>query len=389
MKKFHLVYLGLSGFPYGLAPIQRQKLISKSLISLNWDVSIICNRGVHTKGTEIKPRGMIDGIYYEYLHGPFRRQKFLERNYCKIISPIKEFFTLVRLKKEKGITAAIVTDRNLLWDAVKYRIFSVILGFSIYLNLVELYKERPHLSLFLRFNDAIFNRIGCYFYDGIIPISRYLMERIAFFEKKTMLIPIITDALTFQNINGDLGNHVLYCGSASYFDSILVVLNSFAVLKNKELKLILVVGGSKTQLDNVQVEIDKLGIGSRTNIKSNISDFELNTLYVTARALLLPLFDTIQDNARFPHKFGEYLASGSVVITNKVGEIKYYLSHMKNVIFANNNEPGEMAYWIDWVEANFLEAKKIGNNGREIAIEYFDYRGYSEKLSSFLAVKKD
>ena len=383
MKKPHLVYLGLSGFPRGMAPIQRQKLLSKSLIKENWDVSVICGRGVHNKEAGVLSSGFVEGIYYEYFHSATRIQGFINRNIYKILAPFGEFIILSRMKKGKGISAAIVTDRNLIWDALKYRVFALILGFDIYINLVELYKHRPKLPFLIKVNDYIFNKIGCYLYDGIIPISTYLMEETASFKKKTLLVPIITDTTVFDEIKIERKNHILYCGSASYYEAILVVLRAFADVKNLGVNLILVIGGSKGQIEKVKTEVSRLGIHARVEIRSNISDLELNSLYASAQALLLPLFQTIQDEARFPHKFGEYLASGSVVITNPVGEIKNYLSHHENVIFASNNEPVEMAYWIDWVLDNELESKVIGLKGKEIAKTFFDYRAYGTLLSNF------
>ncbi len=384
-QKPHLIYLGLSGFPLGLAPIQRQKLIGKALIDSNWEVSVICTRGIHTMESYVQPNGYYQGIYYEYVTGAVRKNSFLLRNYYKFIAPIKEFIVIARLKKEKGITAAIITDRNLLWDAIKYRFFSYILGFKIYLNLVELYKDRPNTSFFMRINDVFFNLIGLNFYDGVLPISGYINKYITRFNKKSLLVPILTDTAVFNELKGDKNESVVYCGSAAYKEAIRLILDTFKLVKNKTIKLILVIGGSDNQLSEIRNRINKLGIADRVELKRNIPDFELFYLYAFSRALLLPLFNTIQDNARFPHKFGEYLASGTVVITNKIGEIATYLNHLDNVIFASNNNPAEIAYWIDWVIENKISAEEIGKKGRMIAKEYFDYRLYSVQLSNFLS----
>ena len=59
-------------------------------------------------------------------------------------------------------------------------------------------------------------------------------------------------------------------------------------------------------------------------LKSNIAYQDLLSLYKRADVLLIPLRDTIQDNARFPHKIGEYTASKRPILSTNSGELKYY-----------------------------------------------------------------
>ena len=43
-NKNYFVYLGCSGFPYGLAEIKKMTLISKSLVLNNQSVTVVCER---------------------------------------------------------------------------------------------------------------------------------------------------------------------------------------------------------------------------------------------------------------------------------------------------------------------------------------------------------
>ena len=54
----------------------------------------------------------------------------------------------------------------------------------------------------------------------------------------------------------------------------------------------------------------------------NIPREDIPPRYVGASALLIPIEDTVQDYARFPHKIGEYLASGNPIISTNYGEMK-------------------------------------------------------------------
>ena len=68
---------------------------------------------------------------------------------------------------------------------------------------------------------------------------------------------------------------------------------------------------------------------------SNLTNRALNDLYKNAIALLIPLRPTLQDEARFPHKIGEYLASGNPVISTNYGEVKHYFQDGHDMLIAS------------------------------------------------------
>ena len=60
-KRKSIVFLGCSGFPYGLAEIQKIILISKSLVLTGNSVTVICKNGIHNKTDrpELKVHGIL------------------------------------------------------------------------------------------------------------------------------------------------------------------------------------------------------------------------------------------------------------------------------------------------------------------------------------------
>ena len=111
-------------------------------------------------------------------------------------------------------------------------------------------------------------------------------------------------------------------------------LNSFELIENSDTLLYLVVNGSIDQLAEIENRIATSSKSRIIKLISNISDKELSVLYKNATGLLIPLRPTIQDEARFPHKFGEYLVSGNPVITTNYGEVRYYFKDMVNALVA-------------------------------------------------------
>ena len=111
---------------------------------------------------------------------------------------------------------------------------------------------------------------------------------------------------------------------------------------------------------------------------------ELINYYKNARALLIPLRNTSQDIARFPHKIGEYAASGRPIISNNFGEMAYYFEDGKNSLLSEKYEYCDFANKMDFVVNNPEKASEIGKEGRIIANKFFDYKNFGSGLISFL-----
>jgi len=384
----HLVFLGLSGFPIGMAAIQRQRLIAKGLIENGWDVTVVCPRATHPENVKLKRVGRFEGIVYVYLFGPQRNKNFFIRNSQKLVAPFKEFCLLQRLKSKKGINAAIVSNRNSFTAAIKYRLVSWLLRFKLLINLVEIYKDREQTPLLLKVNDFFFNNFGLYFFDAFLPISEHIRDSFARFNKKNELIPIITD---YDYINAlpvitkREKPFFLFCGSASYLKSIRFIIEAFSLVKDREVELILVTNGSSAEMEVIHALIANKALKNRVIILKNIPEEELYSLYKTAKALLLPMFNTIQDTARFPHKMAEYLASGTIVISNPIGEVGKYLRNGKSALLSNVNDVIAFSEKMNWIMDNKNQVKEIAENGTVISRNNFDFKVLSMKMSVFLS----
>ena len=95
---------------------------------------------------------------------------------------------------------------------------------------------------------------------------------------------------------------------------------------------------------------------------------------------------TFQDIARFPHKTGEYLASGNPVISTNYGEIKYYFIDGKSMLLAKTYDINLFTEKMQFVIDNPTEAQKIGLEGRNVASKLFDYRYKAKEIDDFLTL---
>jgi glycosyltransferase involved in cell wall biosynthesis len=395
-QKLNILYLGCPGFPYGLAEIQRMLLISKSLVYENSKVTVICCKGIHNKKDypELKNVGHFQGIPYIYSAGnPYRNPNFLYRNVDKFFEKIFEFLVIFKLNKKSNIDAAIISSMNL-WHILYYRIISKILNFKIILNLVEYQSSMvTTANTFTKLNNYLFDRYAVKFSDGVLPISEYLASLIKGLnpQKKILKIPVIVDFEKYDKIEKTSSeSYFLFCGAAEYSELILFIINSFELIsKDDNASLYLVINGSSNHFSLIKKRIATSVKRDKIKLFTKVPDEQLSILYKNALALLIPMRPTLQDKARFPHKTGEYLASGNPVITTNFGEIAYYLRDKDNALVANQFEVKEFSEKLQYVLLHPAECFSIGIQGKYTALKFFDYKLYGRKLIEFISQLPD
>lgn len=390
-NKANIVYLGFSTFPYGLAEFQKILLISKALVLEGASVKVIGSIGYHNR--EIHPNlkkiGRFQGIIYIYSWGtPYRISSFFKRNIRKPIKEILEFIVLYKINKRDKIDAAIISSkdfRHLLW----YKIFSIILGFKLILNLVEYTSAMTHRkdNFNVKINDYLFDHLAVKISDGVLVISEFLINIVKKLDpqKAFYKIPMMVDSDRYNGIVKSFDeNYFLYCGYAGYKEIIYFIINSFELIENYNTDLYLVVNGNPEDLSEIEKYIARSSKSKIIKLISNVTDKKLSQLYMNAIGLLIPLRQTIQDEARFPHKFGEYLLSGNPVITTNYGEVIYYFKDMVNALVAEHYDEKEFADKMEYVVTHPHESILIGENGKKIALKYADYKKYGQRIINFI-----
>lgn len=387
----HIIYLGCSGFPYGLAEIQKMTLISKSLVEAGNDVTIICKRGMRSKAMypDMKAKGNHEGINYIYTPGtPFRSESFIKRNFLKVKGVINEILLLRKMKHNNKIDYAILSTHSF-YAILYYYILSKLYGFKTVLNYVEYYSgvKKEWYELDKWFNDKMYDKFAPGLVDAIFPISEFLIDDIKKTapSKKYLKVPVLTDFERYKGVEIKQAQpYFLFCGAANYFEVVQFIIDSFAELGASSAFLFLVINGSENHIAVIREYINNSVCKDRIKLMSRLSDQELNTYYKNALALLIPLRPTLQDRARFPHKIGEYLASGVPVISTNYGEVHHYFTDMENMLIADTYNTKLFADKMRFVIGNETEAKKIGSNGRNMGLDHFEYRIYGEKIMAFL-----
>jgi glycosyltransferase involved in cell wall biosynthesis len=148
----------------------------------------------------------------------------------------------------------------------------------------------------------------------------------------------------------------------------------------------LILGGGEAELKRVKQRIEKAENKEQVKITTNVSHNDIPRHYCNASALLIPLRPTPQDEARFPHKIGEYLASARPMITTAFGEINHYdFIDGETALVADDYNVDSFAEKMRYILEHPEKSKEIGIKGRQMGLDNFDYSKHGQKLMNFLS----
>lgn len=389
-KIIKVIYVGYSGFPIGLAQVQRQLLLSKGLVEAGCQVTVLSRFGIHKigEGNNIPPQGIYEGIQYIYCSGnPYRLKSFIVRNILKLKGLMLEAYYIRNIFDKRDKNFLIITT-NTFYNILYYFFLGKLFGIHTIIDSVE-YWSSFKKGRFNKFFATLYDKYYFNFADKIIVISDFLFDKIKqkIPYKSIIKIPAICDFSKFDynidNNASDKKNHYfLYCGSANYSEIVLFILRSYARIETG-IKLILIISGNKSNLEKIKnyIYINQL---EKVTIKSNIPYNDLIALYKNSLALLIPLRSTMQDIARFPHKLGEYTAASRPIVSTNIGEVANYFKDGQNAYLATTYDEIEFSQKLVEIEKDKKKADEVGRKAYLTGLEYFDYKKNAIKLYQFL-----
>jgi glycosyltransferase involved in cell wall biosynthesis len=391
-KPASVVYLGLDDFPLGLAETQKVRLVSRALIGQGCRVSLVSrwwSSGRWRDTSGLKPSGTFEGIEYLNASGHlYRPGSWLERKRARLRGLAGEIRALARLHSVGHCDLGIVSTGTFS-RVIYYRLLSWLLGFPLVLHLVEdyeaMFRDAPWKK---RLNAWLFDRYACRMASGVLPISRSLIDRVEHYApgKPWLKDPGLVDLSRFDGLVRKPGKpYLLFCGYLGYMEIIRFILEAFDLAEtDPSVEFRLVLNGAEADFARFDAERQKLRKADRVVVISGISDRELSQLYLDAYALVIPLRQTPQDRARFPHKIGEYCASRRPVITTAVGEVGERFTDGLNAFVAARYDAGDFARAFEAALADPARADEVGAAGRRLAEEQFDYRRFGPPMKEFV-----
>lgn len=388
-----VAFCGLSGFPHATSPaVQRMTAMAKALRAEHMRVRIINRKGIMAPDADIpdKPHGTYAHVPYLTASGMMTRPTgFLRRNARKLRAVIAEGIILLKLRRKQRLDV-VVLDTSYLWLIVWHKLLQLLLGHRLVYQYVELRSQvgRSKKSLLQRWTHYWIDHRAIHWFDGIMPISRHLQAWLydRRYRGHVHRVPVVTDYTHFtRQRQPSTVPKFVYCGGLAYYEVITFLIEAFEALPAEEpAQLHLIVNGAQDAYQQLEARIAKSARRADIVVHSGLSQESLAQAYADATALLIPLRPTAQDEARFPFKISEYLASGNPVITTAYGEFPYFVQDGESALITSEYDVTTYAQKMAFVLANHEDAQAIGEAGRLVGLAHFHYPSIQVGLARFL-----
>lgn len=380
----NIFFVGLSGVPYTKRACDTRLLSFANIFTSKKHKVTILNRLPEIDNSEKKNENFSTDIKIIELFTRKKPKSLVGTILCRFISYPKELFLLYNLNKRDHIDILHLYSGHY-FEFVHYYVISKIIKAKIVYQYVEVRSEIERESLYHKINGALCDKFGSKLFDGVISISNYIDNLVAFHSPliPRIKVPPICETKYFDSIKVPSVSvpYILFCGSAYYHEVINLIINSYKLSKaTKDFKLILVLSGPEKSMKNILVNAK-----DNIEILSGLLYDDLIRYYLGASALLIPLRNTIQDKARFPNKICEYTACKGLIVTNNVGEIPYYFTDGKDALIASDFSSEALIEKLNLVVAmSSEEIYRIKDKSHQLCYSFFDNSVYSTDLDLFL-----
>ncbi len=380
-------------FPRGEAGANYVQYIALALKDRNWKVIIIGEgenrlqdfieekgiyeyQGIEYDNLKLKDRGVLNFVTYNFLYGSYYK-KALER---------------YGLRKEDYVY--LYTSSIGLINYVKKLVPKEQLSISI----VEWHRPSQFRMNFISPSYIMTRYSYRYIHqhiNKIFPISTMLEQYFCRNSCSTLLLPALADPMEYEYSPGkdDFDKiRFIYSGTKStrHEDAIESMLKAFLLLEDKERSRVElhITGLSRSRILKVINENEKLlaDLGHLLVIHSWLEYSELVKLYLKSDFLLLARNNNAVTRANFPSKIPEILCYGVIPVCTDIGDYtKMYLKDGENsIIFEGCSEVNCLRAIRRALHLSKEERLRLRENCRETALNQFNYRAWSDRISDFI-----
>jgi glycosyltransferase involved in cell wall biosynthesis len=387
MKPKKMIFVGSSEFPFGSAGTARLTQLALLFKKQNIQIQVINRFGCHKKQVaninHISTYGTYKEIPYFFCSLIYYRpDNFLTRNFFKIIGMLIELLTIAYYKlilKTKFGLVYTTQIKKLKYYSFIFKILriKIIYDYNEYVDALS-YRGYTDIKMIRgNFDNKFHNYI-----NSCIVISPTLENHFKNIssEKPYCRIP---PGIDFNNKIESLKSNekfFLYCGGIGYYEIIVFIIDAYSKISDFSFKLKIITFGSEEKISELKNYIIKSDLNNHIEILSKLKYELLLSYYKSAKALLLPLTENVQDNARFPFKLCEYTASKTVIVSSKTELIKSYFKDKKSALLAKVNDQEDFSRKLEFIIENPREAEKIGKAGYEVGKMNFNVN--EQKLST-------
>lgn len=377
-----VVLSGYSGFPYSKSATRQKQMLIAKAIQINPGYNTIIINYISYSNKTISKKGFFDGVSYK-VNSLFSKKP--TNRFLSLINLtygyVNELIFLLRFNPN----FLIVADRNIIY-LIMVLIISKLSSIKLILTAVEDFESLNKSKLLHKLINKIYYNFIVKNIDGVFPISSSIENKIKKYNSKVsqLRLPVFTDFDNFlSNYKINESNYFLYCGTANYDKTIKFIIKSY-LFKPLKSNLIIVTSGSVEKIEELKLFAEKSKFANKIKFFTNIEYDYLVSLYKNANALLIPMFQNIIDNNRFPHKIAEYCASKRPIISTSYGEISDFFTDNMNAFLMKKSTVKNLSEKMQTIEKDKPKANLIGLNSYNLGKSIFNYKSYSDPLKNFL-----
>lgn len=386
-------------FPDGLGATNFYKMFGKVFNHIGYKVKYLISYPPGLSKNGFNKRGFCDGI--EYIYGISKpSQNYIIRVIYRIYS---QFFFMKMIVLYKNELSHVVLYGTTLGDDLIFYLFKKIFNFKIIsviaddLDLLNDLYEMKNLTskLITCFKKSLISlqkKMIKNHNTKVIFVTKYLQEN--YFNSmngiKSIIVPTLFDINDYKNkiITNYLKYDILYAGTLKQHEGIEFLLDSFKIVRYQKPKIKLHIFGitekSKEYVNVLKKRINYLNLNKSVCFYKMVNKNEMINILQSSRVLVLPREDNVTNRAGFSGKIVDYLMSGKPLVATDVGDISLYLRNNYEVLLTKPGDNISFAEKLIYVLDNEDFANKIGERGKKIAINTFEYKKTAKRLENWL-----
>lgn len=384
------VILGDSfSFPEGNAATNRVFTYSKGFWEKGIEVHVICLSNAYL--TDMN--GVREGINYYHPFGQTKRNRFfMIRRWHEFYKYLATFNLLRRIMKIDGISVIHTYSYNIiiqLFAFISSRLLNTIVTLERSEHPLQKYRNKIQENTLGEFRIFLDIKLS----DGILCITDYLIDLYqtrGCCKDKLIKIPSTVDPDRFKCQTSSPFNYdyILYSGSLTLQkDGVDILIGSYEKIIKKHPQILLVLIGKGDDLEDelyLRNLVKEKNIDKKVFFLGQIPRNEIPFYICNARLLALARPKSRIADAGFPSKLTEYLATGNPIIVTKVGEIPQYLKDNYNAFLSEPGDVDAFADKLDLVLSDYNFALKVGQQGRKLTEEVFNYKIQTDRIVAFV-----